>query len=308
MKTHLQAGIDLGGSKIEMIVLDNAGATCFSERVTTPQGDYQATLDAIQSLVGRAQQNVGSVFSLGIGVPGSLSPETGLMRNANSTCLNGQPLSTDLEEKLQRPLSITNDANCFALSEATDGAGRDAASVFGVILGTGTGAGMVVNGQLLTGINGIAGEWGHNPLPWPDDNEYPGQQCWCGRQSCIETWLSGPALSRDHLKHTSWDLTAEDIVQASVSEDTGDAVASLQRYELRLAKSLAHVINLFDPQVIVLGGGLSNCKRFYATVPDLWDTYIFSDCVRTQLLPPKFGDASGVRGAAWLGRQQTNGQ
>ncbi len=300
----LQLGIDLGGTKIELVALDKKGKALLQRRVATPQKDYRATLQAIAGLVEKAEKKLGRRGSVGIGVPGSLSPETGLMRNANSTCLNGQPFKQDIEEKLQRPVAVTNDANCFALSETTDGAGKRAASVFGVIIGTGTGAGIVIDGKILDGPNGIAGEWGHNPLPWPKTDEMPGPQCWCGRSSCIETWLSGPGLARAYYQETGEERTAEEIV--TIAGEGGKAAeAVLQRYENRMARALAHIINVLDPEVIVLGGGLSNITRLYENVPTQWGEYVFSDCVRTKLLPPVFGDSSGVRGAAWLGRQLT---
>jgi len=295
----LRTGIDLGGTKIELIVLDEAGREIMRRRVPTPQGDYPATLDAIQGLVEKAEAELGVGTSVGFGTPGAISKASGLLKNANSTCLNGQPLSLDLETRLGRPLRIANDADCFALSEATDGAAADAGVVFGVILGTGVGAGIIVNGRPLSGPNAIAGEWGHNPLPWPQDDERPGPACHCGRQGCIETFLSGPGLSRSHFDACGHSLTAVEIVALA---EKGDAACeqSLQVYEDRLARALAHVINLLDPDIIVLGGGLSNCQRLYANVPRLWGRYVFSDRVDTQLVPPKFGDSSGVRGAAWL--------
>ena len=232
-------------------------------------------------------------------MPGSLSRATGRVKNSNSVCLNGQPLHRELEARLERPLRFANDADCFALSEATDGAGRDAAVVFGVIAGTGTGGGIVVNKQLLSGPNGIAGEWGHNPLPWPREEELPGPACYCGLQGCIETWLSGPALARDHQQSYGASLDARTIIQLA---ELGDKKAcdSMQRYANRMARALASVINVLDPDVIVLGGGLSNCKRLYHAVKSQWDDYVFSDRVDTRLLQAQHGDASGVRGAAWL--------
>lgn len=297
----LRLGIDLGGSKIEIIALDRKGKVLLQRRVPTPQRDYHATLQAIVELVKAAEAGLGKQGKVGIGVPGSLSPATGLMRNANSTCLNGQPLKHDIEELLKRPVAVTNDANCFALSEATDGAGKDAGSVFAVIVGTGTGAGIVINHKILDGCNGIAGEWGHNPLPWPKTDEIPGPQCWCGLNGCIETWLSGPGLARDYYQEAGEEKTAAEIVLAA---EAGEKIAEkvLQRYENRLARALAHIINVLDPEMIVLGGGLSNMQRLYKNVPEQWGEYVFSDCVNTQLLPPVFGDSSGVRGAAWLGQ------
>ncbi len=296
----IRIGIDLGGTKTEIIALDDAGAELLRQRRATPAGDYAATVRQLASMVRETEVALGERGSVGIGVPGSISPATGLMRNANSTCLNGQPLQRDIEALLRRPVAISNDANCFALSEATDGAGVGAASVFGVIIGTGTGAGLVVDGVVIGGHNGVAGEWGHNPLPWPHPEEYPGPACWCGHDGCIETWLSGPGFARDFEQATGQRLTAEKIVAAAESGDE-PAQQALQRYQLRLARGLAHIINIFDPEVIVLGGGMSNIQTLYSTVPDIWGDHVFSDSVATRLLPPVYGDSSGVRGAAWLG-------
>jgi len=291
--------IDLGGSKIEAIALDRRERTLLRQRCATPAGDYSATLRAICGLIETVEKQLGLRGSIGIGTPGSLSPSRGVIRNANSTCLNGQPLQQDLERMLRRPLRIANDADCFALSEASDGAAAGASPVFGVILGTGTGGGIVIEGQLLRGANAIAGEWGHNPLPWPDPDESPGPACYCGRSGCIETFLSGPGLSRDFQRQGGAPLTAAEIVTMA---EAGDALAeaALQRYETRLARGLASVINLVDPAVIVLGGGLSNITRLYQRIPRLWGEYIFSDAVTTRLLAPRHGDSSGVRGAARL--------
>ncbi len=269
------------------------------ERQPTPTDDYAGTLVAIHDLLQRVEQQVGGNRPVGIGTPGSLSPASGLMRNANSTCLNGRPLLTDLEQLLQRPIRMANDADCFALSEAVDGAGAEARSVFGVIIGTGTGGGIVINRQLVSGPNAIAGEWGHNPLPWPRTEELPGPACYCGKHGCIETFLSGPGLQADYLQRNGQPASAEKITQlADQGDDTAEAV--LQDYEDRMARSLASVINILDPDVIVLGGGLSNLQRLYKNVPRIWKQYIFSDTVRTRLVPPLHGDSSGVRGAAWL--------
>jgi fructokinase len=298
-------GVDLGGSKIEAIVLDRDGASRWRERVPTPAGDYRATLAAVAALVERAESDLGLVgCSVGVGTPGTAT-DAGLIKNANSTCLNGQPLERDLAAVLGRPVRIANDANCLALSEATDGAAADAAVSFSVILGTGVGAGIVANGRLLEGPNGLAGEWGHNPLPWADVGESPGPACFCGRRGCAETWLSGPALARDHATHTGESITARDI---GARADRGDTAceASLQRYASRLARALAQVINLLDPDVIVLAGGVSQIDRLLARVPPLWGAFVFSgglhDSVRTRLVRSLHGDSSGVRGAAWLWR------
>mgnify|MGYP006287145209 CR=1 FL=1 len=294
-----RCGIDLGGTKIEGIVLDETGNEQFRERVDTPQGDYAGTLRAIGALVERAESAVGERCTVGVGTPGAISPASGLMKNANSVVLNGKPLDRDLEQALGREIRLANDANCFALSEAVDGAAAGAEVVFGVIVGTGTGAGVVVRGHVLTGPNAIAGEWGHNPLPWPRDEERPGPDCYCGKQGCIETWLSGPGFERDYQKQTGEQLAAPAIV-ARAEQGDERAEAALQRYEDRMARGLAHVIDILDPHVIVLGGGMSNIKRLYENVPRAWGRYVFSDTVRTRLVPPRFGDSSGVRGAAWL--------
>jgi len=280
-------GVDLGGTKIEAIALDPQGREVFRKRIPSPQGSYEATLNAVASLV----QEIGK-GSVGIGIPGALSLATGLVKGANSTWLIGKPLQRDLEQRLGREVRLENDANCFALSEAADGAGRGAKVVFGVILGTGVGGGIVVDGRVLGGANAIAGEWGHNPLPAATDQDLPHPQCYCGRKGCIETYLSGPGLSRDHERRTGQRLAAEAIVAL------GDE--SLARYEERLARALGSVINVLDPDVIVLGGGMSNAARLYTEVPRLWGRYVFSDQVATRLERNVHGDSSGVRGAAWL--------
>jgi fructokinase len=266
--------------------------------VQTPRGEYEATLSAIASLVHDAEAKVGK-STVGIGMPGVVSPATGLVKNANSTWLNGRPLTEDLEARLARPVRLANDANCFALSEATDGAGAGSRLVFGVILGTGVGGGLVVEGRAITGANAIAGEWGHNPLPWPEASELPGPPCYCGRAGCIETFLSGPGLARDHEAATGQRLDASAIVTACGSGDPA-AQATVERYERHLARGLASIVNVFDPDVIVLGGGLSNIDRLYERVPALWREFIFSDAVVTRVIKAAHGDSSGVRGAAWL--------
>ena len=291
----LRLGIDLGGSKIEIIALGDDGAVLLRERVATPQGDYAATLAALAGLVDAAERTLGVRATVGVGIPGAESRATGLIKNANSTCLIGQPLKRDLEKLLQREVRIANDANCFALSEAVDGAGAGAPVVFGVILGTGVGGGIVVDGKVLTGANAIAGEWGHNPMP----GEHHQETCYCGRRGCIELYLSGPGLARDHRRTTSADFQAIHIASCAANGDA-ECEASLQRYEARLARALAQVINILDPDVIVLGGGLSNMDRLYANVPRLWAAHVFSDQVATRLLKHRHGDSSGVRGAAWL--------
>jgi len=295
----MRMGIDLGGTKIEAIVLDEAGAERFRERVATPQGDYAGILDALHGLASRAEQAAGEACSVGVGTPGAISPASGLMKNSNSVVLNGKPLKADLERVLGREIRLMNDANCFALSEAVDGAAAGAEVVFGVIVGTGCGAGVVVRGHALNGPNAIAGEWGHNPLPWPNDDERPGPACYCGKHGCIETWLSGTGLASTFERETGQSLKAPEIVARA---EAGDATceAALRRYEDRMARGLAHVINILDPDVIVLGGGMSKVRRLYANVPKLWGRYVFSDRVDTRLVAPMFGDSSGVRGAAWL--------
>ncbi len=283
----MRIGIDLGGTKIEALALDDAGREVFRKRVLTPHGDYAATLAAVAALV----KEIGA-GSVGIGIPGALSRTTGLVKNANSTWLIGKSLKQDLERVLGREVRLENDANCFALSEAVDGAGANAPVVFGVILGTGVGAGIVVERRVLVGRNAIAGEWGHNPLPLPTANDLPLPVCYCGRSGCIETYLSGPGLEADHQRLTGEKLGARDIAAR-------DAPA-LERYIERLARSLAGVINILDPDVIVLGGGMSNVERLYSEVPRRWARHVFSDQVATRLVRNKHGDSSGVRGAAWL--------
>ena len=302
MTHEFRLGVDLGGTKIEVVALDTAGQVRWKRRLPTPRHDYAATIATVAQLVRAAESELGcaaGTLRVGIGTPGSISRATGLLRGANSVCLNGQPIIRDMAAALARPVRISNDANCFALSEAVDGAGTGADVVFGAILGTGVGAGIVVGGRVLDGPNAIAGEWGHNPLPWPRDDERPGAACFCGRAGCIETWLSGPALSRDHAFHGGGTLTTQAIVAAAQQGNTA-AVATMVRYEERLARALAHVINLLDPDVIVLGGGLSNVDRLYTNVPAQWGLWVFSDRVDTRLVQHVHGDSSGVRGAAWL--------
>jgi fructokinase len=288
----LRIGVDIGGTKIEALALDAAGREVFRKRMPTPRGDYDATISAVKSLVEQIDSSSGVKGSVGIGIPGALSRATGRVKNANSTWLIGRSLKEDLERALKREIRLENDANCFALSEAVDGAGQGARVVFGVILGTGVGGGIVVDGRVLTGPNAIAGEWGHNPLPLPTDADLPLPPCYCGRFGCIETYLSGPGLARDHQQITGARLTPEEIVSLR-----GE---SLKRYEERLARALATVINLLDPDVIVLGGGMSNAERLYGEVPRLWGQHVFSDRVATRLARHAHGDSSGVRGAAWL--------
>lgn len=305
-------GIDLGGTKIELVAIDESGALQLRRRTPTPSGDYNGTVKAIRTLVQDAEQTLGSESAgpcpIGIGIPGTLSTVTGLVKNANSTCLIGQPLKEDLEHALTRPVRLANDADCFALSEATDGSGAHAGIVFGVILGTGVGGGLVIDGRIVRGPNAITGEWGHNPLPWPDASldEIPGPLCYCGQKGCVETFLSGPGLIADVKRYSSshtW-KTVEDVATAADQGDS-DAQACMERYCNRLAKGLASIINVIDPDVIVLGGGLSNITMIYDRVPDLWETYVFSDSVATRLVQNKHGDSSGVRGAAWLWPAET---
>jgi len=318
----MRIGIDLGGTKIEGIVLDDSTEVARA-RVETPRDDYQATLAAIVDLVKllesriaspESPETVGAAFrrpseltvpSIGVGIPGTISSTTGRVKNANSTWLIGQPLQHDLEARLGQPVRVANDANCFAVSEATDGAATGAQVVFGVIVGTGVGGGVVVNGRIVDGANGIAGEWGHNPLPWPDaDDDEVSPPCYCGKRGCVEAFLSGPALSADHERLTGQRWLPRQIVEAAAEGDAS-ARATMSRYERRMARALATVINVLDPDVIVLGGGLSNIAQLYASVPALWRSFVFScgaegQAIRTQLVAARHGDASGVRGAAWL--------
>ncbi|HSH84844.1 MAG TPA: ROK family protein [Guyparkeria sp.] len=293
-------GVDLGGTKIEVAVLDPDRRILWREREPTPQGDYEGTVATMAALIERAERECGPVLSVGVGTPGTISPRSGLIKNANSVVLNGRPLKRDLEDRLGRQVAMANDANCLALSEsADDGAAAGAGSVFGVILGTGVGGGLVIDGRVLLGRNAIAGEWGHNPLPWPRRDETPGPLCWCGLAGCIEQWLSGPAFEREYAELAGERLDGATIVaRAAMGEERADR--AIDHYAHRLARALAHVINLFDPEVIVLGGGMSNASVLYERVPLLWDRFVFSDPITTQLLPPQFGDSSGVRGAAFL--------
>ncbi|MBS1219025.1 MAG: transcriptional regulator/sugar kinase [Proteobacteria bacterium] len=296
MLNRMRLGIDLGGTKIEIVALDDDRTQLLRRRVPAPRGDYLSTVTAVASLIRDAENDLGRSGSIGIGIPGAESLATGLVKNANSTWLIGRPLRRDLQDVLQREVRLANDANCFALSEATDGAAAGADVVFGAILGTGVGGGIVVHGKVLAGANAIAGEWGHNRLPG-DEPYWPA--CYCGRKGCVETFLSGPGLKRDHQQETGVVAEPEQI---AVGAAAGDAAceAALDRYEKRLARSLAAVINILDPDVIVLGGGLSNLDRLYASVPELWSAHVFSDRVATKLFKSQHGDASGVRGAAWL--------
>jgi fructokinase len=301
MTAGFRIGIDLGGSKIEGAALDRSGMVCARRRIATPVGDYVGTVGAVAGLVRGIEAELGGRMTVGIGIPGTLTARTGLVKNANSTWLIGRPLGGDLEAALDRPVRLANDANCFALSEASDGAASGCQTVFGVILGTGVGGGVVIDGKILVGANAIAGEWGHNPLPWPQPDELPGPPCYCGRSGCIETFLSGPGLAADHRRHGGGDRDGQAIAAAAEAGDLR-CQATLDRYAERLARALATVVNIFDPDAIVLGGGLSAISWLYDAVPRLWGPFVFSDEVATRLLPPRYGDSSGVRGAAWLWR------
>jgi fructokinase len=295
----MRIGVDLGGTKIEAIALGPHGACMARRRVPAPRDDYGATLAAIAALVAAIESETGQQGSVGVGTPGALSPFTGRLRNSNSVWLNGRSIDGDLARLLARPVRIANDADCFALSEATDGAGDGSRCVFGVILGTGCGGGVVVDGRLLAGPNAIAGEWGHNPLPWPAADEHPGPDCYCGKRGCIEPFVSGPGLAADHRRHTGLEKEPPAILAAAQAGDR-DAEASLRRHVRRLARALASVINVLDPDAIVLGGGLSNLPHLYDDLPGLIRPWLICDGMATRILPPLHGDSSGVRGAAWL--------
>jgi fructokinase len=303
MASGFRIGVDLGGTKIEAAVLDRDGRIRVRRRVATPMGDYAGTVAAVTGLVRDLESELGARLTVGIGIPGTLVARTGLVKNANSTWLIGQPLGRDLEAALGREVRLANDANCFALSEASDGAAAGRGNVFGVILGTGVGGGIVIDGRIVVGVNAIAGEWGHNPLPWPRPNEFPGPPCYCGRSGCIETFLSGPGLAADYRRNGGGDRTGRQIVAAAEAGDVA-CRATLDRYAERLARALAHLVNILDPDAIVLGGGLSSIASLYEAVPRLWGRFILSDDIETKLLPPMHGDSSGVRGAAWLWRPE----
>lgn len=292
-------GIDLGGTKIAGILLDGDGEMRAETRIPAPRGNYDETVRALRDLAAKLAAAAASRPTIGIGMPGSISPTTGLVQNANSVWLNGRSFARDLENAMGAPVRLANDANCFALSEAVDGAGAGAASVFGVILGTGCGGGLVFGGRIIDGPRGIGGEWGHNPLPWAEADEHPGPTCWCGRRGCMETWVSGTGLEADHARVTGQTLSASNIAAKAQAGDTA-ASATLDRHARRLARGLALVVNMFDPEVIVLGGGLSNLPHLYAVLPALMLPHIFSDAPGITIRPPHWGDASGVRGAARL--------
>lgn len=300
----MRIGIDLGGTKIEAIALDDGGVIRARRRVPAPRGDYNATVQALRDLSAAIESEAGAQGPIGVGIPGTISPATGLIKNANSVWLIGHPLDKDLSAATGKPVRLANDANCFALSEARDGAAAEYGVVFGAILGTGCGSGIVVDGRVISGPNAIAGEWGHNPLPWPQPDELPGPQCYCGKRGCQETYMSGTGLERDFAEATGRVLKGSEIVAAAETGDT-QAEAVLQRYENRLARGLAAILNILDPDVVVLGGGLSNLDRLYRNVPRLWGAYVFSDVVTTPLVKNKHGDSSGVRGAAWLWPAET---
>ncbi|HYU41646.1 MAG TPA: ROK family protein [Vicinamibacteria bacterium] len=295
----MRIGVDLGGTKIEAIALGPGGVEQGRRRIATPRDDYPATVEAVARVAEDLESTLGGQATVGVGMPGAISPATGLVKNANSVWLIGRPLDRDLSTRLGRPVRLANDANCFALSEATDGAGRGARVVFGVIVGTGTGGGIAVDGRVLVGPNAVAGEWGHNPLPWPREGEWPGPACYCGKTACIETFLSGPGLALDHERATGERVLAPELVRRAAAGDVASE-ATLARYEDRMARALAAVINILDPDVIVLGGGMSNMGRLYEAVPRIWTEYAFSDRVDTPLRAAVHGDSSGVRGAAWL--------
>lgn len=295
----MRIGVDIGGTKLEAAAIDDRGEIKYRRRTATPKKNYSETVQSIVELVRSIENDMATTCSLGFGIPGTISSATGLVKNAYNSPFNGHPLDKDLAAAFARPVKLMNDANCFALSEAHDGAAAGAKIVFGAILGTGCGSGIVIDGCLLNGANAISGEWGHNPLPWLHPDEIPGLPCDCGKDGCIETFISGTGLSRQHKADTGKRLSGEDIVAAAERGDP-DAERSLSRYEGRLARAFASIINVIDPDVIVLGGGMSNVERLYENVPDLWSDWVFSDRVDTQLVPPKFGDSSGVRGAAWL--------
>lgn len=295
----MRIGIDLGGTKIEALALGDDGQQLHRERLPTPRHDYEGTLAAIGELVRRCEATLSTTGTVGVGMPGAISPATGLVKNANSTWLNGQPFAEDLQRVLDRPVRFANDANCLALSEATDGAAAGASVVFGIILGTGVGGGLVVRGDVVIGANAVGGEWGHNMLPWPEGDEYPGPTCYCGLTGCIEAHLSGPAFAREFHARTGREATAAQVVALAEAGDT-QAEDAWRTYERRLARALAALINIVDPDVIVAGGGLSNVSRLFTNVPALWDRWVFSDRVDTKFVPAAYGDSSGVRGAAWL--------
>jgi fructokinase len=294
----IRIGVDFGGSKIEAAALDADGRFLSRRRRPNP-GAYEAALAAVRDLVAEAEAEAGVPATVGVGAPGSVSPQTGVVRNANAVWLNGRPFRDDLEAALGRPVRLANDANCLALSEAVDGAGAGAKTVFAVVLGTGCGGGLVREGRLIEGANGLAGEWGHLPLPWAEPGESPGPQCWCGRRGCLETWVAGPALRRDHREASGRDLEPLQIADAARAGDL-QAAAALARHASRLGRGLAMLCDIVDPDVFVFGGGLSNLAELYESLPDAIRPHVFADAWRARLAPARWGDSSGVRGAAWL--------
>ena len=292
-------GIDWGGTKIEILAIDRQGRELHRQRILTPRGDYPGAIRAATELVNSIENQLGETCTIGVGMPGIINPRTGLVKNANSTWLIGKPLQADLEKSLGREVRCSNDANCLALSEAIDGAGAGKHAVFAAILGTGCGAGIAIGGQVHSGLNGLAGEWGHNPLPWQSPDEFPGRPCYCGQLGCIETWLSGTGFAADYERQTGTHKSAEEIV-ASASTGNAQAIAALDRYEGRLARALAQIINILDPDIIVLAGGMSKVERLYRNVPPLIPQNVFGKESATTVVPAKHGDSSGVRGAAWL--------
>ncbi|MCU1247407.1 MAG: hypothetical protein JWQ49_436 [Edaphobacter sp.] len=297
--TDMRIGIDLGGTKIEALAIDDQGVELVRHRIDTPRDDYDATVAAMVGLVRRLEEATGSTGTVGAGIPGSISRITGLVKNANSTWLNGRPLDRDLIVALGRAVRIANDANCFAVSEATDGAAAGKNVVFGVILGTGCGGGVAIDGRVHEGPNGVAGEWGHNPLPWPRPEEYPGPECYCGKRGCMEMWVSGTGIALDYRTVTGKALRTHEIVSRFEAGDP-EATAAMERFEDRLARGLAQVVNILDPDVIVIGGGVSRVKHIYRELPNKLKTYVFGGEASTPILPAMYGDSSGVRGAAWL--------
>lgn len=297
----LMVGVDLGGTKIEAAALEPTGRVRARRRIASPRGDYDATVRTLAGLIAAVEDEAGGRGTIGIAIPGSVAPSTGLIQNANSVWLNGRPLRTDIETALGRPVRLANDANCFAISEAVDGAAAGARIVFGVIVGTGCGGGIVIDGRIVDGSRGIGGEWGHNPLPWADPLEHPGPECWCGRRGCMETWVSGTGMAADHARMTAETLTAEEIAERAARGDE-HARATLERHASRLARGLAQMVNILDPDVIVLGGGLSKLAHLYAELPGRMTPWIFAENAAVEVRPPRWGDASGVRGAAWLWR------
>ena len=295
----MRIGIDLGGTKIEALAIDNQGVELARHRIDSPQNDYMATIDAMAGLVHRLEREIGRIGTVGAGIPGSVSGKTGLVKNANSTWLNGQPLHRDLSVALDREVRVANDANCLAVSEATDGAAAGKRVVFGVILGTGCGGGVAFNGQVHAGPNGVAGEWGHNPLPWQQPEECPGPLCYCGKRGCMEMWVSGTGVARDYKESVGKQKTTREIISDFEAGDAA-AIAVVQRFEDRLARGLAQVINILDPDVVVFGGGLSKAQHLYQSIPKRVAAYVFGGEADTPILQAKYGDSSGVRGAAWL--------